>query len=372
MDTSGLLYLLMIPIFVNVSSCTDVLSTTSTKGFYYKIFVMRLNHFTDQDILIRIQGANDLMSSNSNIHLQVIGIKEIPRMPRTVYSEVYSEVDMIHKQTAYDSILYLGSGGRDLIAYDKPACSSMSIGAANLTALTLDQEHKVISTLIYMLIKASHDISGGCGCEGFSEADHRKCVSDDLALQFVQSTKACSCWNKQLDDLVSGRMIDRDWKMSCMKIKPTPTKYAILRNGIVEKGEECDCTAFDTTCKNTCVDAKVLMTTTTTTTEKPTTQVTTTTTKKLPTTLATTVASTTTTNSTVSVEEETTVGTEIENSTSSNNTEMKLHLILVFCFAAAVIIGVLVLMTAAVVIVRNKNRKKRRRLREKTRKQHFS
>jgi hypothetical protein len=246
-----------------ISSDKVSLSTKSEAGLFYRIYIVKDKQLDDSRLKQLVQGANDLMSSTSNIHLQVTGIGVATQMPATAEQADETVKELESKGVDYDGLIFVGTTA---VTFNRRnvSCSHSSIGSVNLVGnhskknFSEYEQLLVFTTTIYLTVRTKHPkrnpaSEGPCACDEYSKGMHIYCLSDYLNVEYPNSRTACSCWNNHLNKLIQDDDPSNNWTPGCMTKKDSNYyNYSILGNGIQEEGEQCDCTANNATCKLHC------------------------------------------------------------------------------------------------------------------------
>ena len=246
------------------------------RGMIVGIYVVNgvSDTFSESQAKRVIQGANDITSREANIHLQVIGSDDKRAVAHLQTSQKPTLMDLIDvgvltyvDKTKYDTFIILFNDTR--FSIPKPfvniTCSVASVNVIYATDKTgsLHAEAKLIRFVAGSILMNNYfygDISGPvslpetCLCSG-----NQTCLSDDLSFQ-TTSEKASSCFKETFRKLLTNetgldRRKEANVTYDCLfkDLNASKSRWIIVGNGIVEKGETCDCFYYDLVCKEKCV-----------------------------------------------------------------------------------------------------------------------
>lgn len=259
---------------VKASEGNKTYSTSSPEGLHLKVYVIADNaSYPNTDLLLeKVQEANDLMAAAANVHLHIVGLEVIETEPFDKIRVEYQAKESYLK-SPYDAFIRLfnkleivSQSGMLVSHPDVTELYRLCTEKAITSVYSAASDNGKASTIAYGLFRvilAKHKDVGiqdyGCGCRG-NAGDHRRCITDPLGHKLT-TVHACSCWKEAVTFLLNGIIkYPNGGSLDCLKTKPeytpngSPAVHPLLRNGVREGNEECDCAFRDKECKKICND----------------------------------------------------------------------------------------------------------------------
>ena len=261
-------------LFFMVVKVSGANSSTLVQGLHLKVYIVAEKKiFNTTDLLLqKLQETNDLMTATANIHLHILGLEVVDTEPFHAF-KVDRKALETYEDFKYDIYLRLFSALKtsingnvlldttEVLAFNE-ACSHKAIGSVNCPSSD-NRTAAIIAYPLFRMILENHEsiaLKNDCGCQGDND-DHQNCITDNMAFKLT-TNQACSCWKEAVDDILARKVTyPNGGSLDCLKTKPenspnngNSTSYPLLRNGVIEGKEECDCTVLDLKCKAICND----------------------------------------------------------------------------------------------------------------------
>lgn len=223
------------PLEDNVVLDSPTEAVASKQRFHYRLFVYVDEHGIGNKNLLQeiLQETNMITSNQSNIHLQITGFhfSPMPEFGSDSYTDIASRSEQTAKKYEYDLFVMLYNDGprKDQIIKEK-GC-----------------HEKTVQT-----ISIRKDQSGNVD---------RKQTADAIAQTIFASIRLVSPFNSaNFNEELKYLLNNNSASVSCLRRNPVPkeTMLSIIKNGIIEDPEECDCHAHEFLCDETCLDGRTL------------------------------------------------------------------------------------------------------------------
>jgi uncharacterized protein YneF (UPF0154 family) len=242
------------------------LTTDSEVGWIYKVSIAyQPSVFGGINVMDIMQRVNDITAAASNIHVQVLKVKQgnvecKPGVSDAVQA-LFTQTAHVQPGNDHCSGFYFckgdATGDENLMFHNKGKFSIIPTDKAS----TLEDFARLAASAIFQQVNVYnfYKTQIGCNCPD-CPGDYRQCLSDTIIKKsdgIPTSLSASSCFNSDLTFYLNSPFSDE--RGECLKspVEPKFSWHNIYLNGLTEKNpplfeEKCECSFKNVTCQKTC------------------------------------------------------------------------------------------------------------------------